>query len=217
MASKFSSADLPDVLPIFPLPGALLLPRANLPLNLFEPRYLAMLEDVLKTPGRLIGMIQPTSTPHGMPAGKLHHIGCAGRVVGFRETEDGRYLITLSGASRFRLAEEETGFTPYMRARVDWSGFEADLKRPEPDHEFDRPEFLRLLERFFVKSDLRSDWETLKDADEELLVNSLSILCPFPHEDKQMLLEAPTLQNRRETLVSLMEFLLRGPSEGPIQ
>ena len=127
MGRKFSLADLPDTIPIFPLPGALLLPRARLPLNIFEPRYLAMLEDTLKTPHRLVGMIQPAAVPEGEGDGRLHQIGCAGRVTAMQETEDGRYLITLSGVCRFRLGEMQEGFAPYLRAAVDWASFERDL------------------------------------------------------------------------------------------
>lgn len=218
MGKKFSLADLPESIPIFPLPGALLLPRARLPLNLFEPRYLAMLEDTLKTEHRLIGMIQPIVMPENRSSGRLHQIGCAGRVTAFQETEDGRYLITLSGISRYRLLEVQEGFAPYMRARVDWTSFERDLGRSETDDTFDRPEFLRVLARFFETAQLSSDWDSLKEADVELLVNSLSILCPFDPEEKQALLEAPSLSNRRETLVTLMEFALAsGGDEGAMQ
>jgi Lon protease-like protein len=218
MAKKFSLADLPESIPIFPLPGALLLPRARLPLNIFEPRYLAMLDDTLKTQHRLIGMVQPVVMPEGKSTGRLHHIGCAGRVTAFQETEDGRYLITLSGISRYRLVEQVEGFTPYRRANVDWASFERDLGRAEQDEGFDRAAFLRTLARFFETAQLSSDWDSLKEADVELLVNSLSILCPFDPEEKQALLEAPTLANRRETLMTLMEFALRsGGDEGAIQ
>jgi Lon protease-like protein len=218
MGKKFSLADLPETIPVFPLPGALLLPRARLPLNIFEPRYLAMLEDTLKTPHRLIGMIQPVVMPEGRATGRLHQIGCAGRVTAFQETEDGRYLITLSGTCRFRRTELLDGFTPYLRARVGWACFERDLGRAEQDPEFDRDAFLQVLARFFDTAQLSSDWDSLKEADAELLVNSLSILCPFDPEEKQALLEAPTLANRRETLVTLMEFALRsGGDEGAIQ
>jgi Lon protease-like protein len=218
MAKSFSLADLPDSIPVFPLPGALLLPRARLPLNIFEPRYLAMLDDTLKTQHRLIGMIQPVVMPEGRSSGRLHHIGCAGRVTSFQETEDGRYLITLSGASRFRLLEVQEGFTPYLRARVDWSSFQRDLGRTERDEAFDRPAFLDVLARYFETAQLSSDWDSLKQAEPELLINSLSMLCPFDPEEKQALLEAPSLATRRETLVTLMEFALRsGGDEGVVQ
>ena len=213
MARKFSLADLPETVPVFPLPGALLLPRARLPLNIFEPRYLAMLEDTLKTQHRLIGMIQPIVMPEGKSTGRLHRIGCAGRVTAFQETEDGRYLITLHGVSRFRMKELQEGFLPYLKADVGWESFERDLGRAEIDEAFDRPEFLGVLARFFETAQLSSDWDSLKEAEEELLINSLSILCPFDPEEKQALLEAPTLENRRETLTTLMEFALRGGSD----
>lgn len=196
---------------MFPLPGALLLPRARLPLHIFEPRYLAMLEDVLKTSHRLIGMIQPMETPASQPD-RLHSIGCAGRVTAFSETEDGRYMITLRGVSRFRLIRELPGFAPYIKAAVSWSGFERDLGKTEIDVGFDRPVFMDLLERYFHELELSTDWDSLKEADDELLINSLSMLCPFELEDKQALLEAPTLANRRETLVTLIEFALHGGS-----
>jgi uncharacterized protein len=218
MAKRFSLADLPETIPVFPLPGALLLPRARLPLNIFEPRYLAMLDDTLKTEHRLIGMIQPIVMPEGRSTGRLHQIGCAGRVTALQETEDGRYLITLSGVSRFRLGELKEGFAPYLRAEVDWTSFERDLGRSEDDPEFDRPAFLKVLGRFFDTAQLSSDWDSLREADVELLINSLSMLCPFDPEEKQALLEAPNLANRRETLVTLMEFALAGGGdEGAMQ
>lgn len=205
----FNQADLPDVIPVFPLPGALLLPRSRLPLHLFEPRYLAMLEDSLKTPQRLIGMVQPNIGPAG-EGQALHMIGCAGRVTQFSETEDGRYMITLSGVSRFRFIEEVEGFTPYRRARVSWDGFNRDLGPTEEDHTFDRAAFLDLLARYFQSREVQTDWDSLKEADDELLVNSLAMLLGFEPEDKQALLEAPSLTTRRETLVTLIEFALRG-------
>jgi len=204
-----SSADLPASIPVFPLPGALLLPRARLPLHIFEPRYLAMLDDCMKTKERLIGMIQPREVPEGSDK-RLHTIGCAGRLTAFSETEDGRYMITLTGVSRFRLLREVDGFTPYIRAEVDWSGFERDLGGAEEDKGFKRKPFLDLLSRFFAARSLSTDWDSLKEADDELLINSLSMLCPFEVEDKQALLEAPSLTTRRETLVTLIEFALRG-------
>lgn len=205
-----SSADLPTTIPIFPLPGALMLPRAHLPLHIFEPRYLAMLDDVLKTSHRLIGMIQPNTSPaaQGRDDG-LHRIGCAGRLTGFSESEDGRYMITLTGISRFRVVEEVEGFTPYRRCDVSWSGFERDLGAVETDEDFDRKAFLRLLGRYFDDRSLETDWDALCEAEDEMLINSLSMLCPFEPEDRQALLEAPSLPTRRETLVTLIEYALR--------
>jgi len=205
-----AAADLPKTIPVFPLPGALLLPRARLPLHIFEPRYLAMLDDTLKTSHRLIGMIQPREVP-GSNEARLQSIGCAGRLTGFSETEDGRYMITLAGISRYRITSEVEGFTPYRRCDVDWSPFGRDLG-PEEEDEFDRDRFMDILGRFFDASGLSTDWDSLREAEDELLINSLSMLCPFEPEDKQALLEAPSLSTRRETLVTLIEFALRGGS-----
>jgi hypothetical protein len=207
MAQRF---DLPEIIPVFPLPGALLLPRARLPLHLFEPRYLAMLEDALKTRERLIGMVQPNRVPGREGGTGLHRIGCVGRVTQFSETEDGRYMITLTGLSRFRIAEEVEGFTPYRRARVGWEGFGRDLGPAETDPGFERERFMNLLSRYFTARALETDWESLQQADDELLINSLSMLLGFEPEEKQALLEAPSLTTRRETLVTLLEYALRG-------
>lgn len=196
---------LPETIPVFPLPGALLLPRSRLPLHLFEPRYLQMLDDILKTDHRLVGMIQPYG-----PAGQLHKIGCAGRVTSFSETEDGRYMITMSGASRFRIVEEIKADTPYRQCRVSWDGFSRDLAGAETDPKFDRSTFMHTLNRYFEDENLSTDWDSLQDTGDELLINSLSMLCPFDTEDKQALLEAPCLTTRRETLTTLIEFSLRG-------
>ena len=199
--------DLPTTIPIFPLPGALLLPRARLPLHLFEPRYLTMLNDALKTESRLIGMVQPCEGPDGADE-RLHSIGCAGRVTAMSETEDGRYMITLSGMSRFRVRDEVEGFAPYRQANVDWAGFEADLGPEETDPGLDRDHLMDLLGRFFEDRGLSTDWDSMADADAELLINSLSMMCPFEPEERQALLEAPSLVTRRETLVTLIEYSL---------
>lgn len=216
LAHMIKAADLPGTIPLFPLPGALLLPRARLPLHLFEPRYLQMLDDTLKTEHRLIGMIQPLEAPGAEK--RLHAIGCAGRVTQLSETEDGRYMITLSGISRFRIRSEAEGFTPYTRADVSWDGFDVDFGQPERDAGFKRAAFMDLLSRYFEAMALSTDWSSLKDAEDELLINSLSMLCPFDAEEKQALLEAPSLTTRRETLVTLIEFALRGGTEDePLQ
>lgn len=208
---KYDANNLPKEIPLFPLPGALLLPKSKLPLNLFEPKYLTMLNDVLKTEDRLIGMIQPVSTPEGRTGSRqLHQIGCAGRIVSFNETKDGRYLITLEGISRYRLKSISEGFFPYTKGNVSWESFIDDLEKTKPDKNFNKIEFLEILSKYFAAAQLSSDWSSLKEADEELLINSLSMLCPFDPEEKQALLEAPSLEYRRETLVTLMEFNLQG-------
>jgi Lon protease-like protein len=201
--------DLPDLVPAFPLSGALLLPRSRMPLHIFEPRYLAMIDDALKTQGRLIAMIQPNPGRSGDENG-LHQIGCAGRITQFSELEDGRYMVTLAGISRFRLVSEVEGFTPYRRINVNWDGFEQDRSSVAEDIQYDRDTFLNLLSKYFTSRDLSADWETLKDADDELLINSLSMMLEFEPEDKQALMEAPSLSTRRETLVTLIEYFLRG-------
>lgn len=220
-APRFAAADLPEAIPVFPLRGALLLPRARLPLRIFEPRYLAMLDDCLRTPGRLIGMISPLETPGPDPRPaepRLSAIGCAGRVTTFSETEDRTYLITLTGISRFRIREELQGFAPYRRCAVDWAPFARDLGPAEADPGFDRASFLSLLSRFFAARNLATDWDSLRGAEPEMLVNAVSMLAPLSPDDKQALLEAPSLSTRRETLVTLIEFALRGGSgDGLIQ
>ena len=203
--------DLPTTIPVFPLPKAILLPRSRLPLHIFEPRYLAMVDDCLKTPHRFIGMLQPTGNE-----GRLHSIGCAGKLTQFSETEDGRYMITLTGISRYRLDSEIEGFAPYRRFNVQWTGFEKDWEVPEQDSKFDRDSFFDLLKKFLEGEGLSTDWETLQQADNELLINSLSMMLDFDLEDKQALLEAPSLQTRRETLTTLFEFGLRGGSDDEV-
>jgi Lon protease-like protein len=203
--------DLPKALPIFPLPKAVLLPGTRLPLHIFEPRYLAMVEDCLKTPHRLLGMLQPTGDD-----GRLHSIGCAGKLTQFSETEDGRYMITLTGISRYRIDNEIEGFAPYRRFNVQWDSFEKDREVPEQDSKFDRDVFFNLLKKFLEGEGLSTDWETLQQADNELLINSLSMMLDFDLEDKQALLEAPSLQTRRETLTTLFEFSLRGGSDDEV-
>lgn len=176
-----------------------------------------MIEDVMKSQHRLLGVVQPRDVPDGTEA-RLQSIGCAGRLTGFSETEDGRYMITLTGVSRFRLGGEIEGFTPYQRFQVDFSPFSRDLGQVEEDYNFDRAPFWILLKRYFKVMDLDSDWQNMKDAEPELLINALSMLCPFPTEEKQALLEALSLATRRETLVTLMKFALHvGQNDEPMQ
>lgn len=204
-------ADLPAIIPIFPLPGVLLLPRARLPLHIFEPRYIAMLEDCMKTPSRLIGMVQT----QGADGTRLASVGCAGRLSSFSETEGGRYMITLTGVSRYRLGAEVEGFTPFRRFSVDWHDFAGDRAGgDEDDPGLDRPAFLALLSRYFEARKLGVDWKNLSKAEPELLINALSMLLPLPPEDKQALLESPSLTDRRQTLTALIEFALRMGEDG---
>jgi Lon protease-like protein len=133
-------------------------------------------------------------------------------VTAFSETEDGRYMVTLAGISRYRVQSEVEGFTPYRRCHVSWDGFARDLGPTEKDRSFDRDVFLDVLARYFDERDLKTDWASLREAEDEFLINSLSMLCPFEPEDKQALLEAPSLETRRETLITLIEFALRGGS-----
>ena len=211
----FKIADLPQTLPIFPLSGALLLPRARLPLHIFEPRYLAMLDDVLRSDSRLIGMIQPVDETDDAD---LCRVGCAGRVTSFTETPDRTYLITLTGVARFELGERQEGFSPYIRAGANWSGFERDLKGAERDDGLQRESFLKLLAQYFEAAELEVDWDSLKQADGEMLINALAALSPFDITDKQALLEAPDLAHRREMLVTLMEFAVhKGSSKERLQ
>lgn len=201
--------DLPAQIPLFPLSGALLMPRARLPLHIFEPRYLQMLEDVLKSDHRLIGMIQPSGDG-------LAEVGSAGRVVAFSENDDGRLMISLRAISRFRLTATEEGFRPYLLGRPDWSGYERD-RGPEEHDDFDRNAFLDRLHRFMDTRALDTDWDAARGAGDEVLVNSLSMLLPFEPEEKQALLEAPTLRERRKILNGLIEFALFSDGEETLQ
>ena len=212
MSRRFSLADLPDTIPVFPLPGALILPRGRLPLNIFEPRYLAMIDDTLKTDHRLIGMIQPYEDDAKPP--RLHTIGCAGRLTSLSETEDGRYLIVLAGVARYRIREEMEGFAPYRRVAVEWDSFKGDLSGPEDPGGFDQDTFLPLLRRYFDVTSLSSDWDAMREAEPEMLINSLSMMCPFAPEEKQALLEAPRLSDRVETLTALLNFAIAEGGEG---
>lgn len=213
MKRMFSLSSLPTTIPVFPLTGALVLPRARLPLNIFEPRYLQLVDDALKTDHRLIGMIQTRDVPSDIGDPPLHQIGCAGRITSFTETDDGRYLISISGVSRFRILESKTGFAPYITAEINWTDFERDLGSEEIDTDFNRPVFLKQLEAYFEANELQTDWDSLKDASEEMLINSLSMMCPFGPEERQALLESPCLKTRRETVATLMEFSLRSSDE----
>lgn len=202
--------DLPQVIPLFPLDGALLLPRGQLPLNIFEPRYLNMIDDAMAGE-RIVGMIQTAGGQRARP--NLARIGCAGRITSYAETSDGRYLITLTGVARFRIEAEIPGQTPYRQAKVSYAGFELDLKPPADDQAFDREGFLEALKAYLGRRALDVDWETARAAPEEALVNSLSMALPFEPSEKQALLEAKTLDDRLRALTALMRIDAAAPPE----
>tara|TARA_S200000501_G_scaffold293989_1_gene279693 strand:+ start:642 stop:1304 length:663 start_codon:yes stop_codon:yes gene_type:complete len=200
---------LPENIPLFPLPGALLLPNSRLPLNIFEPRYINMVEDTIATKHRLIGMIQPVkinTDKKQSENNKYQKVGCAGRIVSFTETGDGRYLITLEGVSRFNFKSEIEHEKPYILSRIDWDFYKNDLIPFEDINSFDRNGFLEILKKYLDSAQIASDWEVLKKAKQDVLVNSLSMLCPFEPEEKQVLLEAGTIRNRLDVLVTLMKL-----------
>ncbi|HEY1837776.1 MAG TPA: LON peptidase substrate-binding domain-containing protein [Rhizomicrobium sp.] len=208
----YSSLDaLPATLPVFPLTGALLLPRGQLPLNIFEPRYLAMVDAVMSA-NRLIGMIQPTEHEEKALKPALSAVGCAGRITGYQETDDGRYLLTLTGICRFRIAEELVVTTPFRQARADYSAFGGDLVIGS-ESEFPRERLLTALRDYLSRRDLKADWSSVMNAPAETLVNALAMLCPFQPAEKQALLEAPGWEERVDTLVALLE-MAGAPSPG---
>lgn len=205
------AGDCPEVIPLFPLSGALLLPRGQMPLNVFEPRYLAMIDDALKGE-RVIGMIQPEPETGRQPEiPPLLKVGCLGRITQFSETGDGRYIITLTGISRFRLVEELSVATAYRQARIDYEAFAADFVARTGEEEVDRKGLLKALKDFAKANDLKIDWKGVNEAPNEALVNALSMMCPFGPREKQALLEAGTLKDRAEVLVAITEIeLARG-------
>ena len=206
VASPFKKVqDLPLAIPLFPLDGALLLPHTALPLNIFEPRYIAMVDDAMATE-RIIGMVQ-TRAGGDPERPLLLPVGCAGKITSFAETSDGRYLITLTGLSRFILGAELASTTPYRQARVDFLPYAADLNSSEDrDEGFDRMRLLNALKGYLERRALDVDWETAKAAPSEALVNSLAMALPFDPAEKQALLEADGVAERRSTLVALMEI-----------
>ena len=195
---------LPREIPIFPLPGALLLPHGRLPLNLFEERYLAMALDALGEE-RIIGMVQPLEFQPDPVAGDapIFAIGCAGRITSFTETDDRRILISLKGICRFHIAGEVEGRNGYRRVAADYGPFRDDLAE-KPGFDFDRQELFKLLRRFFESRGLETDWNSLENADDETLIVSLAMMCPFGVSEKQALLEAPKMPDLPDVLMSLL-------------
>ncbi len=210
-----STEELPQTLRLFPLAGALLLPRGELPLNIFEPRYLAMVDAALAS-DRLVGMVQPAMRSAAETgAAPLCEIGCAGRLTRLAETGDGRYLITLCGVGRFRIVNEIENDEPYRSARVDFSGFSRDLEAGAGEAAVDRDRMIEMLRSFANSSRLEVDWTSIDAAPTETLVNALAMMSPFGAREKQSLLEAEDLRARAEMLIALAQFELAQTQGAP--
>jgi Lon protease-like protein len=206
-------ADLPQHIPVFPLSGALLLPRADLPLNIFEPRYVAMVQDALSS-HRLIGMIQPDPDEAKNDVPDLLKVGCLGRITSYAETPDDRILITLTGVSRFEIVDELDAVTPYRQVIANYHPFAIDLVSDLGASEVNRPALLKAFRDYLNANNMNADWEQVDSASTEVLVNTLSLLAPYPPEEKQALLEAPDLKTRADVLVALTEVALRRMTPG---
>jgi uncharacterized protein len=214
LARYHRPADLPPRIPVFPLRGAILLPRATLPLNVFEPRYLAMLDDVMSG-SRVIGVIQPAGhdeddeleSPPGKSFG-LRKVGCAGRVTSYQELDDGRLVITLTGIMRFEIIDEALTDKPYRVMSASYDRFANDLTEGLGEELVDRNALLRVLKNYLEANRMRADWPSIQRASSEVLINALSVMCPYGPEEKQALLEAADLRTRAEVLVALAEIEL---------
>ena len=214
-----TTSDLPSELAVFPLAGAILLPRASLPLNIFEPRYLQLFDDVMRS-SRLVGIAQPVGEggPTGSPqerSAALREIGCAGRVTTWQEHEDGRLTVVLTGISRFRVGEDRAVPHPYRVVGADFASFAGDLEAGRGEDDVDRERLLETLRRYLGQRNLKADWTMVARTGSEQLVNWLSVASPFGPGEKQALLEAPTLKERAEALITLaeMELATSGGSE----
>lgn len=210
---------LPPVLPVFPLKGCILLPRATLPLSIFEPRYLAMVDEVLAG-NRLMGIIQPQNTgddDEESPEGKdvpLRQTGCAGRLTSFSETDDGRVLISLTGVARFDIVREEPSRHPYRLCRVSYASYDKDFVRGHGQEAVDWPRLLSVLKEYLEARQLSADWQSIERSPAEMLVNTLAMISPYGPEEKQALLEAPDLKRRSEVLMTLAQMELATPEDG---
>lgn len=208
-----SFEELPATIPVFPLPGVLLLPGGRLPLNVFEPRYLNMTRDALAT-DRLIGMIQPhASAPASAAAPPLFQVGCAGRITQFAETDDGRFLISLTGVCRFVVEEEMASMRGYRRVVADWGPYRTDLE-DDADAGLDREVLVTTLRRYFDVQGISADWDTIQDTPEDRLVTTLAMVCPFEASEKQALLETATLKERSSMLMALLTMAVAGDNGG---
>jgi Lon protease-like protein len=214
-------ADLPEVIAVFPLPGALLLPRGQMPLNIFEQRYLAMVDDCLRDGHRLIGMIQPDVThSHSEERPALFKVGCVGRITQLAESGDGRYILELTGIARFRVVEELTVQTPYRQCKVDYFPFLDDFTARKGENKVNREALLAVLSDFLKANNLKVDWAGVESAPNEALVNALAMMSPYGPAEKQAMLEAPDLKTRAEILVAITEMDLakkRTSGDPPLQ
>ncbi len=197
-------SDLPQTIPLFPLEGAILLPRGVLALNVFEPRYLNMVDDALGAE-RLIGMIQPATGDENNPTPELADVGTVGRITAFQETEDGRYLITLTGVARFDMVREIEAGTPYRQALVDYEPFEVDFKS-SMGHTIDRASLIVKLKKYANLHGFNVDWDSVEQAPTETIINVAAQICPFDSAAKQALLESVTLEERNQTLIALLDW-----------
>ena len=212
MAERHGAVALPAILPVFPLTGVLLLPRGRLPLNIFEPRYLAMTRDALAGE-RLIGMVQPSDPMVTGANPPVYPIGCAGRITSFAETDDGRFLITLTGISRFRISEELPLLEGYRRIVPEWADFARDLESEE-ETGFDRERLIRGLRTLFQQHQISADWDAITSVSGDRLVSSIAMICPFDPSEKQALLEASDLAERARLLTAIVEMaVMQPPSE----
>ncbi|MBW8269147.1 LON peptidase substrate-binding domain-containing protein [Caldovatus aquaticus] len=206
---------LPPEIPVFPLPGALLLPQGRLPLHIFEPRYLAMVTDALGA-GRMFGMIQPRADAPAGPAGPaLYAVGCLGRISSFAETEDGRFLVTLTGVIRFSVAAELPPHRGYRRVRADYAPWRADLDAEAPPPPLDRAALLCALRPYFRARGIEANWEAIERAADAMLVTTLCMVCPFDPREKQALLEAPDACARARMLIALLRIGTHDPAAAP--
>ena len=214
MSERVGGTALPSILPIFPLTGVLLLPRGRLPLNIFEPRYLAMTRDALAAE-RLIGMVQPSDPRIAGDNPLVYPIGCAGRITSFSETDDGRFLITLTGISRFRIREELPLLEGYRRVVPEWREFTRDLA-DDDEPGFDRERLLRGLRAYFQHHRIEADWDAITSVPGDRLVTSIAMICPFEPSEKQALLEAPDLGECARLLTAIVEMAALNQSrDGP--
>ena len=215
----FSNGDenLAAIIPMFPLPSALLLPGGHLPLNIFEPRYMAMVDAALATSDRLIGMVQPVEDKRGEdqqnhPVPGLFSIGCAGRITYFQETEDKRYLIALTGFCRFRLLDQKLQPAGFRNAEIDWREFEGDL---QADNSYiDRQPLISVMKQYFKLKGFDADWSQIEESDNDQLLATLSMVCPFEVAEKQALLEANDAATRADLLIAMMEMALHDDNGG---